>query len=192
MKTNKVLSIVILLIATTYSACSNDDISDRALRNNSSEISPFVVFAGSPDGGKRVHPDSIRNKVTAYFPSSVFEGYSSTAISFAGENIIIDSQLGMGGLPEKSIYKFENDILYIKNSGAWRYIGEGNQSLITIRQHYVGYKQPGNEHFQYKQLEPQKDIDSIKAVKTTPFELLDNMKAEEDTLIWCTRSSIFR
>ena len=182
LKKTYLLFIFIILLST---ACSDDD-SFNGLRYDSSEILQFRVFAGSVNGGKSI--DTTLN-VTRYFPTSSFESFTNTTIAFT-DNIITIMQ--NAPLPEKSLYRFEKNTLFIESAGRWQYYGFGDKNNLTINQHYIGYRQPGEDKFTVFRANPQSNIDSLIAVKQTPYITLEDMKSEKDTLIWCTRHSYFR
>ncbi|MDR2955846.1 MAG: hypothetical protein LBV43_12265 [Prevotella sp.] len=171
-------------------SCGDDD--DKGILRyveSQSGTESFTMYAGSEDGGIVVDPDSIKIPQTTYFPNSTFESYASTTFSFTNDNVVMVEQSTPA---ERNEYKFEDGSFYLFKAGEYRYFGDGDKSIINIRQHYIGYKQQGESTFSLMQATPQKDIDADKAAAETPYGSIENMKSEGDTLIWCTHSSYFR
>ncbi|MFV0418074.1 MAG: hypothetical protein ACK5KT_05035 [Dysgonomonas sp.] len=180
----------LLLVVVIFTSCGGDD-NSGGLRyvETSSGYESYVLYVGSESGGVEVHADSIKGRIDKIFPATVFENYTNTTISFINNHIIIEQS---GSAPEKSIYKFEDNSLYIYKAEVPVYFGDGNHDALDIRQHYIAYKQPGDEVFNNISALPQKNIDKDNAAAESPFVTITNMKSEGDTLIWCTRKSAFR
>lgn len=178
----------LFLIVVGFTACGSDD-NSGALRYiaTSSGYESYRLYVGSESGGVEVHADSIKGRIDKIFPVSVYENYTNTIISFLNNQIIITQS---GSPAEKSTYKFEDGSLYIFKGNIPVYFGDGNQNTLDIRQHYIAYKQSGDHIFNNISALPQKDID--KAAQESPFGTISGMKSEQDTLIWCTRKSVFR
>lgn len=185
----KIYSLFTVVILFFY-ACGGDD-NSGALRYiaASSGYESYTLYVGSESGGIEVHTDSIKGRIDQIFPTTVFESYTNTTFVFFNNQILIEQA---GSVPELSDYKFEDNSLYIYNNGDPIYFGDGSQTAIDVRQHYIAYKQPGDKRYNNISATPQKNIDKDKAVAQTPFETIENMKSEGDTLVWCTRISAFR
>ncbi|MBK5719957.1 hypothetical protein JGH11_03640 [Dysgonomonas sp. Marseille-P4677] len=180
----------ILLLA--FFACGSDDsTSTGVLRYAESKIEePFKLYTGGSAGA--IECDTTNKlKIVDYISSSIYENYSNTTIAFPAENQILIT-LAQGGVkPEKSLCKFENGSLFIHTGEKYQYFGEGGINSLAIRQHYVGYK-TGEGTFRLRQIEPQKEVTAEEVASYSSFGSLENMKLEEDTLVWCTRVSYFR
>ena len=169
------------LFLLIFSACGNDD-DLNSLRYKNSKYVKFEVYAGSETGGALVvkKVDSIK-----YF-NAVMESFTDAMISFDADRILV----GQVSVSESSPYKFGNDTLYIYNDKSWQYFGYGNTGNVTVRQHYVAYKQNGGAIQRFRG--PSKDAYTVEeAVINTPFAI-SGMKNKADTLIVCTRDSYFR
>lgn len=183
---------LLLILILTVSACSNDDnTSVGVLRYAESQIeSPFKLYVGSVNGA--IECDTTdKLKIADYISPSIYEGYSNTTIAFPAENQILVTFAQAGVKPEKSMCKFEDGSLFIHTGEKYQYFGQGDMSSLAVRQHYVGYK-TGEGTFRLRPVEPQKDVTAQDAVTYSSFGSLENMKLEEDTLVWCTRASYFR
>lgn len=187
---SKYIYSLLFITALVFTACGGDD-AGGGLRYSeaSSGYESYTLYVGSESGGVEVHADSIKGRIDKIFPTAVFENYGNTTISFLNDQIIIEQT---GSAPEKSLCKFEDNSLYIYNAEVPIYFGDGNQDALDIRQHYIAYKQPGDKAFNNIPALPQKSIDKDKAAAESPFETIANMNSEGDTLIWCTRKSVFR
>lgn len=187
---SKYIYTLLFITALIFTSCGGDD-NGGGLRyiGASSGYESYTLYVGSESGGVEVHADSIKRRIDKIFPPTVFENYGNTSISFLNDQIIIEQS---GSTPEKSSCKFENNSLYIYNAEVPVYFGDGDQDALDIRQHYIAYKQPEDKAFNNIPALPQKNIDKDKAVTETPFGTIANMKSEQDTLIWCTRKSLFR
>jgi len=184
---------IYLFIITVFffAACGSDDSNSGILRyiEASSGVESYTLYVGSETGGYEVHTDSIINRINLIFPTTVFESYSNTTITFWNESVIIEQS---GSPAEKSLFKFEDNSLYIFNEDVPVYVGDGDKKALNIRQHYIAYKQPGDKTYQNIAASPQKNIDKDKAAAESPFGTIADMKSVEDTLVWCTRISAFR
>lgn len=180
----------LVAVILIFISCGGDDES-LALKyiESDSGYESYTLYVGSESGGVEVHTDSIKDRIDLIFPVSVFENYTNASISFWGDAILIEQS---GAPTEKSLYKFEDNSLYIYNEEVPVYYGDGDESALIIRQHYIAYKQPEDEVFNNIAASPQKVFDKDKAAAESPFGTIANMKAEGDTLIWCTRKSVFR
>lgn len=181
---------LLLFITAIFTACGGDD-NSGALRYiaTSSGYESYTLYVGSESGGVEVHADSIKKRIEKIFPASVYENYTNTTISFLNDQIIITQS---GSPAEKNTCKFENNSLYILKGDVPVYFGDGNQNALDIRQHYIAYKQSGDNAFSNIAALPQKSIDKDKAAQESPFGAISDMKSEQDTLIWCTRKAAFR
>lgn len=182
---------ILFFVLVLLSSCGDDE--GDIIRYSASTIEPFKVYVKSADseqGGVELGESSITSRIRKIIPESTYEYYVNTTITFLENNIIIDPQASLA-LPEKSPCRFEGGSLYISKASQWQYFGDGDQRMITIRQHYIAHKQNGSEKFQIKQVPPQKDMNGEVAAGQSPFGELKNM-VEGDTLIWCTRNSVFR
>lgn len=175
----------IIFVAGLVSCGSDED--TGVLRYKESTVGDFTMYVGSVNGGQVVPPDSIKKRVEDYIRTALYENYANTTISFLNNEIIV-SQNSPG---EKSIYEFQNGSLYLVKDNNLTYIGDGDHTVLNIRQHYISYKQTGDQGFYSKQANPQRIIDADVAASETPFFGVANMKSTEDTLVWCTRNSLF-
>lgn len=174
MKSFKIISLF-LFSALLFSACGDDDDSG-ALRYQYSKYTKFEIYAGSPTNKAtlvNVKTDTIR-----YF-SPIIEDFTNATMRFEGDKVFI-SQLGTA---EVSSYRFDNGSLYIDD----QYFGTGNESKLFIRQHYYAYKLDGRTIYRFKG-PSQVDYTKDEALEATGLE----MKNETDTLIICTRESLFQ
>lgn len=184
----KHLFFVPLLFIVLITSCGNDD-SDKAIRYIESEVESYTVYVGSEEGGIELDLDSIKDRLDLIFPMSVFENFTNTTFSFIDENIVLIEQ--QGSKPEINNYIFEGNSLFLYKDKEPLYYGNGDISSFNIRQHYIAYKQAGDKTFINLQAIPQKEIGKDDIAKQSPFTSIQNMKSSEDTLIWCTRSSLF-
>lgn len=182
-KMNLLKNILFLgIILVFFNACGNDD-DTNSLRYKNSKYVKFEVYAGSENGGVLINKkmDSIK-----YF-NAVMESFTDAMISFDADRILV----GQVSISESSLYKFENESLFIYNDGLWQYFGYGNTDNVTVRQHYVAYKQNGGAIQRFRG--PSKDAYTVEeAVINTPFHTISGVKEKADTLIVCTRDSYFR
>lgn len=183
---------ILLVFVLVFFACGSDDNSSAGvLRYAQSEIeTPFNLYVGSVNGAIRCDTTN-KLKIADYISPSIYENYANTTISFPSENEILITVAQAGTKPERSFCKFEDGSLFIHTGEKYQYFGQGDRSVIAVRQHYVGYK-TGEGSFLLKQIEPQKDVLPEEAVAYSSFGTLGNMKLVEDTLVWCTRVSYFR
>lgn len=188
----KMLKYICLLVFASFifMACG-DDASDRmALRyvETQSGLVDFRLYYGSDTGGiENDSIDTLKRKPEAFFALALFESYTSTTISFAGERMSIEQS----GVREIFPYKFEDGSLYVNKNGKPRYYGDGDQYTLDVRQHYIGYK-TGDGRFKIVQAEPIKTIDQDYAASQSSFGTIDAMVNKEDTLMWITRKTAFR
>ena len=181
---------IFLILLIVFAACGDDGNSERALRyiDTQSGIVDFKMYVGSDEGGIEFDIDSLKKKVDAFFPSTLFESYTSTSVSFTNDEIIIEQS----SIYERFKYKFEDGSLYInKEGGELRYFGDGDQNALDIRQHYIGYKS-GDEAYHLLSSIPIKTISKDTVAAQTPFAKVAAMTNTGDTLIWCTRRATFR
>lgn len=172
MKGFKIISL--LMISVLFSACGDDD-NSGSLRYRHSKYAKFEIYAGSPDGAILVKErmDTIR-----YF-SPIVEDFTNATMRFEGDKVFI-SQLSTA---EVSSYTFENGSFYIDG----QYYGSGNESKLFIRQHYYAYKIDGRTIHRFK-APSQVDFTRDEALTATGLA----MKNETDTLVICTRESLFQ
>lgn len=165
-----------------FHACGNDD-DINSLRYRNSKYIKFEIYAGSDNGGVLINKkvDSVR-----YF-NAVMESFTNAMISFDADRILV----GQVSISESSLYKFENELLYIYNDGLWQYFGYGNTGNVTVRQNYVAYKQNGGAIQRFRG--PSKEAYTVEeAVVNTPFHTMSGMGKKADTLIVCTQDSYFK
>lgn len=179
----------LILASTIFFSCGEDN-TGGGIQHRESNIESYSVYVGSSTGGQELHRDSIKNQFDLIFPSTVFEEYSKTYFIFLDETTIAIEQ--GNSLPEINKYIFQNGSFFLLNNNESIYYGEGDTKTLNIRQHYVAYKRSGDKSFTAKQLTPRKTVNKEDASAETPFASIENMKSTEDTLIWCTRSSVFR
>jgi len=188
MKLKYLYTFIIVLFA--FMACGDDENSEKSIRyvEFQSGIENFKMYVGSDEGGIEVGTDTLKRKVEVFFPSILFESYTSTSISFFNEEIIIEQS----SIYERFKHKFDDGSLYVdKEGGEFRYFGDGDQNSLDIRQHYIGYKTGDGEFYRLSST-PLKMIDKDTVAAQTPFGEIADMKDATDTLIWCTRRAAFR
>ncbi len=153
-----------------------------------SQLVDFKLYYGSDAGGvENTRTDTLKRKPEVFFASASFESYTSTSISFIGERMSIEQS----SVKEIFPYKFEDGSLYVEKNGDFKYYGDGDVSVLDIRQHYIGYK-TGDGNFKIVQAVPMKEIDKEYAASLSSFATVDAMTNKEDTLIWVTRKAAFR
>ncbi|WP_108822793.1 hypothetical protein [Dysgonomonas sp. Marseille-P4361] len=181
--------ISIILASATLFSCG-DDKTEGGIQHRESTIESTFGYIGSSSGVKELHPDSIKKILDRVFPATLFEEYADTYFIFLDEMTVAIDQ--GDSRPEINKYIFENGSLYLINNDTPVYYGEGDTNELKIRQHYVAYKRDGEKSFTTKQITPRKEVSEEDAATETPFLSIENIKSSKDTLIWCTRSSIFK
>lgn len=189
MKYFKYTLIALILTSTIFFSCGEDK-TEGGIQHRESNIESYSVYVGSPSGGQELDPDSIAKKIDKIFPTSLFEEYAKTYFIFLDETTVVIEQGNSHA--EINKYIFENGSLYLFNNEIPVYYGDGDAKNLNIRQHYVAYKRAGDKSFVATQITPRKTVSKEEASAETPFASIENMKSTEDTLVWCTRSSIFK
>lgn len=187
MKRLKYLYLISFLATTLFYSCGNE--SDEIIRYTESKIDTCFIYVGSETGGVELHSDSIKDRLDLIFPETTFENFNNTTFSFIDETTVLIEQ---ESAPEINNYIFQGNSLYLYKNNEPIYFGDGDITSFNIRQHYIAYKQAGDNKFTTLQVPPQKELSKEDAAKQSPFVTIQNMKSIEDTLIWCTRSSLFR
>jgi hypothetical protein len=123
---------------------------------------------------------------SARYFNPVLESFADAILSFDGNRI----QVGQVSISESSPYKFDNQSLYIYNSGEWQYFGYGSTRRVAIRQNYAAYRIDGGAIQRFRGAS-QESYTVEEAVANTPFRSLLGMKSEKDTLIICTKEAYF-
>ncbi len=188
MKTIK-YTLLPLVLTLFFIACGDDETNNRALMyiDSQSALVEFKMYVGSENGGVEADYEALRRKPEQLFPSTLFESYTSTNITFRNDLLLIEQS----GVRESFIYKFENGSFFINKGGEFMYFGEGDHSTIDIRQHYIGFK-TGEGNFTFDPAPPVKNIDKDLAAGQSKFESIEKMLNVEDTLMWVTRKAAFR
>lgn len=191
MKLKKIYSILLVIGILFVVACGDDN--ELVYRRYiSSELKNYGMYIGTGTGAAEIGDlDSIKTKFEKMFPDSIFESYTSMTISFIDDEIVIDPQRS-GTLPEISRYQLIDSSFYILKGEDQVYLGDGDYKEIKIRRHFVGYKRSDDTKYHYVRVAPQKDIDEAIAAGQTPFQSVDQVVNEGDTLIWCTRVALFQ
>lgn len=189
MKHFKYLYPLLSITSILFSSCGSDD-SGNSIRYIESEIEHYAIYVGSETGGKELPVDSIEGRFNLIFPSHIFETLNSTSFTFVDDNSVVIEQTE--GNPEINNYIFNDGSLYLYNDESLTYFGDGNTEELKIRQHYIAYKQSGDKDFYRLQAIPQKTINEDDIALQSPFTTIENMKSTEDTLVWCTKSTLFK
>ena len=194
MRLKKVYCLLLAIPFLAIACGGEEEIAYR--RHISSEIRPdsFRMFAFNADKDSLEinQLDTLLRKrpMNTFFPDTLFENYSSTTISFLGDNEIIIDPQQRGSLPEISRYEYVDGSFYIFNGETPVYLGDGDHKQIDARRHFVGYKRLGDTRFHYIRVAPRKDIDENIASGQTPIQSIDRL-VEGDTVFWGTRYSLF-
>jgi hypothetical protein len=170
-----------LLLLIFITSCGDDNKTDN-IRYIQSDIVDFNVYAGSGSGTAKVEKNRFDSSKVF---SGLFELYTADAtISFNNGLIYVNQG---SAIRERSAYKFVDSLLYIFTGDVEQYYGRGNEKNLRIRQHYVGYKGTNNA------------ITLFQGISKDKFTLEDALNSAQksgiptgDTIMWCTRESIFR
>ncbi|MDR0824845.1 MAG: hypothetical protein LBN74_07090 [Prevotella sp.] len=170
-----------LLLLIFITSCGDDNKTNN-IRYIRSDVVDFNVCAGEGSGVAKV--EKSRFDSSKVF-SDLFELYTADAtISFSDGLMYVNQG---SAIRERSAYKFVDSLLYVFTGNVEQYYGRGNEKNLRIRQHYVGYKGTDNA------------ITLFQGIPKDKFMLEDALKSVQkssvpagDTIMWCTRESIFR
>lgn len=174
----------IIALTLLFVACGNDDSTTLVYQRSTTDN--VTIYVGSEAGAvERIRDSLRRNNIDAYV-GSMYETYTDGTLTFEEDLLLV--RLGTS-MAERRNYTFEGDNLMVLSGDTWTYMGTGDKSRINIRQHYIAYV--SNNTLTRMQGTAANELTITEAAALTPFGSLDNMTQPGDTLILCTRESLF-
>lgn len=189
MQINKLYGFLLVALFL-LNACGNDDeITGRALvyKESNLDSTSIKVYVGSPDGGK-LDTLVVKPADAQKIFNKAFENYTKTNISFDEDRIIISQS----GFSEISLCRIDKDTLWISNRSEYLYFGYYMKDrALAVVQNYV-YAKKSDKTTAVNQIPPTRLVDKDMYVKYSLYGSFSAMTSEKDTLISCTRISVFR
>lgn len=187
---NKIVLIALSLAALMFVACGDDDSTTIRYQKSTTDSVNIYVYIGKPDRPgqpERIKVDSLRRRSIEPYVSSMYETYRDATMTFEEDMLLLKQGTSAS---ERRSYKFEGNSLMILSGETWTYMGTGSKKEVNVRQYYIATII--NNQLTKIAAPPVRDLTIEDAAKLTSLGSLQNLNLKTDTIILCTRESLFQ